>query len=141
MNKLQFVKHRVFDHCGEIPNEMWSVVPEDEPQKKKVKKDNKGVLPPLVVREIPADVQERIESMATKKPQAKRKRGETIEPEQVQPQPEQSTPKKKKNKTVRKQTTKKPKKIQPYKMRVLMTKRPNLMLLIIPKPNQIKPNL
>ena len=29
VNKLQFVKDRVFPHCGEIPNEMWSVVPED----------------------------------------------------------------------------------------------------------------
>ena len=71
VNKLQFVKDRVFAHCGEIPNEMWCVVPEDDPQKKKVKKENKGVLPPLVIREIPVDVQERIESIATMKPQGK----------------------------------------------------------------------
>ncbi|KAL4592545.1 hypothetical protein LXL04_005545 [Taraxacum kok-saghyz] len=110
VNKLQFVKHRVFDHCGEIPNEMWSVVPEDEPQKNKVKKDNKGVLPPLVVRDIPAVVQERIESIATKKPQAKRKRGEAIETEQVQTELEQTTPKKKKSKKVAQKPSKKSKK-------------------------------
>ncbi|KAL4590759.1 hypothetical protein LXL04_003702 [Taraxacum kok-saghyz] len=110
VNKLQFVKDRVFDHCGEIPIEMWSVVPEDEPQKKKVKKDNKGVLPPLVNREIPADVQERIEAIATKKPQAKRKRGEPIETEQVEPEPEQTTPKKKKIKKVARKPSKSKKK-------------------------------
>ena len=31
VNKLQFAKDRVFEHCGEIPIEMWSIVPEDEP--------------------------------------------------------------------------------------------------------------
>ncbi|KAL4584282.1 hypothetical protein LXL04_008878 [Taraxacum kok-saghyz] len=71
VNKLQFVKDRVFPHCGEIPNEMWSVVPEDEPQKKKVKKDNKGVLPPLVVREIPADVQPEQEQTPPRKKKSK----------------------------------------------------------------------
>ncbi|KAL4582285.1 hypothetical protein LXL04_006830 [Taraxacum kok-saghyz] len=29
VNKLGFMKDRVFPHCGEIPNEMWSLVPED----------------------------------------------------------------------------------------------------------------
>ena len=68
VTKLQFVKDRAFEHCGEITNEMWSLVPEDEPQKKKVIKGNKGALLAVVLREIPADVQERIESIATKKP-------------------------------------------------------------------------
>ncbi|KAL4583271.1 hypothetical protein LXL04_007839 [Taraxacum kok-saghyz] len=96
VNKLQFVKDRVFDHCGEIPLEMWSSVPENEPQKKKVKKDNKGALPVVVLRAIPDDVQERIEALATKKPQVKRKRGDQIETEQVQAETEQPTPKKQK---------------------------------------------
>ena len=56
VNKLQFVKERVFEHCGEIPIEMWSSVPDDDSQKKRVKKDNKGVLPELVLRAIPLDV-------------------------------------------------------------------------------------
>ncbi|KAL4568005.1 hypothetical protein LXL04_023605 [Taraxacum kok-saghyz] len=111
VNKLQFVKDRVFKHCGEIPIEMWSLVPEDEPQKKKIKKDNKGTLPEIVLREIPADVQERIEAIATKKPQAKRKKGEVIETKQVQPEPEQSPPKKqKKIKKPARKHAKKPKK-------------------------------
>ncbi|KAL4590866.1 hypothetical protein LXL04_003811 [Taraxacum kok-saghyz] len=110
VNKLGFVKDRVFPHCGEIPSEMWSLVTDDEPQKKKVKKDNKGALPPLVPRQIPADVQERIEALVTKKPQAKRKMGEVIETEQVQPEPEKTTPKKQKKKTIARKSTKKPKK-------------------------------
>ena len=97
VNKLQFLKDRVFDHVGEIPMEMWNLVPDEEPQKKKIKKDNKGALPAVVLREIPAEVQERIEALATKKPQAKRKRGETIEVERVEPEPE-----KKKKKQARK---------------------------------------
>jgi len=50
VNKLQFVKDREFQHVGEIPMEMWSGVPEVEPQKTKVMKENKGVLPPVVER-------------------------------------------------------------------------------------------
>ena len=53
VNKLGFVKDRVFPFYGEITEEMWSLVFEDNPQKKKVKKENKGILPPLVLREIP----------------------------------------------------------------------------------------
>ena len=60
---------------------MWLLVPEEEPQKKKVKKDNKGALPAIVLRDILAEVQERIEALATKKPQSKRKKGEPIETE------------------------------------------------------------
>ncbi|KAL4562111.1 hypothetical protein LXL04_034305 [Taraxacum kok-saghyz] len=106
VNKLQFVKDRVFEHCGEIPLEMWSSVPENEPQKKKVKKDNQGALPAVVLRAIPDDVQERIEALATKKPQVKRKRGDQIETEQVQPEPQK---KPKKVKIVARKSSKKPK--------------------------------
>ncbi|KAL4580016.1 hypothetical protein LXL04_016189 [Taraxacum kok-saghyz] len=110
VNKLQFVKDRVFEHVGEIPSEMWSIVPEDDPQKKKVMKNNKGVLPVVVLRDIPLDVQERVDLNFTKKPQAKRKRGEPIETEPVI-EPEQSSPKKqKKIKKAARKPSKKPKK-------------------------------
>ena len=71
-------------------------------------KDNKGVLPPLVERPIPAAILEKIEAVPTKKPQVKRKRGDEIETVRVEPESEK-TPTKKKKKQVRKQT-KKPKK-------------------------------
>ncbi|KAL4591264.1 hypothetical protein LXL04_004222 [Taraxacum kok-saghyz] len=109
VNKLQFVKDRVFEHVGEIPSEMWAIVPEEDPQKKRVKKANNGVLPETVLREIPLDVQERVDLNFTKKPQAKRKRGEPIETEPVI-EPEQSSPKKqKKIKKAARKPSKKPK--------------------------------
>ncbi|KAL4579780.1 hypothetical protein LXL04_015945 [Taraxacum kok-saghyz] len=81
-------------------NHMWSKVPEMSKVKKTYIKEHKESMPQVIVREIPADVKQRIKATVQKKPHAgKRKKWEVIEAEKIPtPIAEASEPKAKKRK-------------------------------------------